>query len=557
MWQSRSIISLVSLICAAWIIPGLVGHDPWKPDEAYSFGLVLSFLEGRDWVVPMLAQEPFMEKPPIYYLTAVLTAKAFGMVLPIHDAARLATGLYMALTFIVVGLTGRELFGAGRGWVATLMFVSSVGLLLCGHQLLTDVAQLTGFALAFYGLALGLRRQHWGGLWLGTGVGLAFMSKGLLAPGCLSILAVVLPLLSPRWRSRDYARSVLVALLAGLPWLTIWPALLYQRSPDLFAVWFWDNNFGRFLGRNALGPASGPVDVLATLAWSALPAWPLALSAVWRARRDIPWRPELLLPLAGFAVILAVLSLSRQGRELYTLPVLVPLSLLAVPGLLSFGRGTAKVISTAAATLFLWLALAVWLYWSALELGVPSALHERLIRLQPAYIPGFDLTKLGLALGLMAGWVWVVFRFPEGPARPVVRWVTGMTMAWGLVAVLLIRYVDTGKSYRPMVAELRSQLPAGYQCVASHGLGEPQRAMLHYFAGISTYRDERAAWHTRPCNVLLVQGFGSQIYRPNGDWVKIWEGSRPGDKKELYRLYRLPDPVETSRAQAADAARGG
>ena len=155
MRHARGVVLLVSLICLVWIVAGLIGHDPWKPDEAYSFGLVLSVLEGRDWVVPMLAHEPFMEKPPIYYLTAALTAKVFGGVLPLHDAARLATGFYMALTFIIVGLTGRELFGRGRGWIATLIFVGCAGLPLYGHLLVTDIAQITGFALALYGLALG------------------------------------------------------------------------------------------------------------------------------------------------------------------------------------------------------------------------------------------------------------------------------------------------------------------------------------------------------------------------------------------------------------------
>ena len=70
-------VLFVALVCAAWIVPGLIGHDPWKPDEAYSFGLVLSLMEGRDWVVPLLAQEPFMEKPPIYYLTAALSATSY------------------------------------------------------------------------------------------------------------------------------------------------------------------------------------------------------------------------------------------------------------------------------------------------------------------------------------------------------------------------------------------------------------------------------------------------------------------------------------------------
>ena len=46
---------LVALLCAAWILPGLIGHDPWKPDEAYSFGVVYEILRGGSWVVPTLA----------------------------------------------------------------------------------------------------------------------------------------------------------------------------------------------------------------------------------------------------------------------------------------------------------------------------------------------------------------------------------------------------------------------------------------------------------------------------------------------------------------------
>jgi len=132
------------LVCAAWIFFDLVGQDPWKPDEAYSFGLVLSILEGHDWVVPMLAHEPFMGKPPIYYLTTALTARAFGSHLPLHDAARLATGLYMTLTFVIVGLTARELYGKGKARFASLLFAGSIRLLLCGHQLPARVANAVG-----------------------------------------------------------------------------------------------------------------------------------------------------------------------------------------------------------------------------------------------------------------------------------------------------------------------------------------------------------------------------------------------------------------------------
>jgi 4-amino-4-deoxy-L-arabinose transferase-like glycosyltransferase len=547
MWRSRSIVVFSSLLCLAWIVPGLVGHDPWKPDEAYSFGLVLSFLEGHDWVVPMLGDEPFMEKPPIYYLTAALTATMFRSWLPLHDAARLASGLYMVLTFIMVGLTGRELFGKGRGWAATLMLLSCAGLLMRGHQLLTDVAQLTGFALGFYGLAVGLRRPYLGGLWLGMGVGLGFMSKGVLAPGCLGVLVIALPLLSPHWRCRDYARSVVVASLVSVPWLLIWPAMLYRESPHLFAIWLWSNNFGRFLGWNALGQAWSPGEVFVTLAWFALPAWPFALSTVWRARGELGSRPELLLPLAGFVVILSVLCLSRQGHDLYVMPALIPLSLLAVPRLLSLGPARAKAMSMAAVVLFAGLALAVWLSWAALEFSMLGALPERWAWLGPGYVPGFNVAHAALAISLVAAWVWTAVRFPAGSQRPVAIWASGITMAWGLFAILFTHYLDIGKSYRQMVADLRSRLPGEHQCIASHGLGEPQRAMLHYFAGVFTYRDERAEWRSRPCPLLLVQGSKARIYQPDGPWLKVWEGSRPGDRKELYRLYRLTDRIEGSR----------
>ena len=68
----------VWVLAAAWILPGLIGHDPWKPDEAYTFGLVYSVLTGGDWIVPMLAHEPFMEKPPLFFLSAAGLASIFS-----------------------------------------------------------------------------------------------------------------------------------------------------------------------------------------------------------------------------------------------------------------------------------------------------------------------------------------------------------------------------------------------------------------------------------------------------------------------------------------------
>ena len=136
-----------------------------------------------DWVVPTLAGEPFMEKPPLFYLTAALFAKIFSAWLPLHDGARLATGFYMTLTLLFTGLAARELYGRATG--AILALLACIGLIPLAHLLITDIALLAGLALSLYGLALGTRRTVIGGLFLGTGAGIAFLSKGLLGPGLL------------------------------------------------------------------------------------------------------------------------------------------------------------------------------------------------------------------------------------------------------------------------------------------------------------------------------------------------------------------------------------
>jgi len=80
--------------------------------------------------------------------------------------------------------------------------------------------------------------------------------------------------------------------------------------------------------------------------------------------------------------------------------------------------------------------------------------------------------------------------------------------------------------------------------MASIELGESQRALLHYFAGIVTQRQE-ARVPRRECELLLVQGRSQEEIAPPQPWHKVWEGARPGDRDERYRLYwRSAAPVK-------------
>lgn len=526
---------LIAILCLAWLLPGLVAHDPWKPDEAYTFGVVYEILQGGSWLIPQIAGEAFIEKPPLFHLVAAASAWLFSPLLPLHDGARLSAGLWIGLAMLFSALASRELNGPRHGLTAVLLLLGCLGLVVRGHQLIPDVAALAGFAMAYHGAALALRRAAAGGFWLGTACGLIFMTQGIPEAVMAVVIALLLPVFGAHWRKRQYALTLTVAVAAALPWLAIWPLLLQQHDPALFAAWVQGENLSRFLGtRDMLG---GLGYYLRTLPWYAFPVWPLALWALWRAlKTGQATAPSLLLPLLGFLVTLLMLGSSAESRELYALPMLVPLALLAVPGVDPLRRGAANGWYWFSVMAFTFFILVGWFYWGALELGVPARLHEHLHTIRPGYDFGFRLLPFVLGLAYTAGWFALVARLPRSPEQPIAIWAGGITAVWALLATLFIGWVDTTKSYRSVIADMQRAMPAQYRCMASRDLGEAQRAMLHYFADIRSERLE-----TRPqsaCDLLLVQGvpLDDMILPPQ--WQKIWEGHRPGDKDERLRLYR-------------------
>lgn len=317
-----------------WMSVGLFGHEPFKPDEAYTVGLVKSVVDSGDWVVPRLVGEPFMEKPPLFFDTAALFVKALPW-LPLHEAARVAVLLFVGLGLLAIGAAARSVYGEGRGRLAVLLTLATVGAVVRLHQLITDTALFAGMAIGLLGLVRVPDAPWRGGMLVGAGVAIAFLSKGLLGPGLLLCTAAALACIRP-WRGRPMATAAVVALLVATPPIAAWLAALELQAPDQMRVWFWDNNIGRFVGLNALGPKQDPFFYLGTLSWYALPCWPLALWGLVgrggetgsRAGRDV------LAPLLFLLIGLAVLSAASDGRELYALVLVPALALLATGGLL-------------------------------------------------------------------------------------------------------------------------------------------------------------------------------------------------------------------------------
>ncbi|MGA7750624.1 MAG: glycosyltransferase family 39 protein [Gallionella sp.] len=526
--------TLLGLLCLIWLGTGLVGHDPWKPDEISGFGLIYSMLQNGDWLAPTLAGEPFMDKPPLFYWTAALFAKLFSPLLPLHDGARLASGFYTALTLLFIGLAGRKLYGENRGWAAAIILIGCLGMLVSAHQMTTDLALLAGCAMMLYGFALSKERFMRAGALIGTGMGIGFMSKGFISPILFVLIAASLPLSFQGWRKRHYYLSLASAFLFALPWLTIWPLLLYHQSPLLFSDWAWTHNIEKWIGYAKSGPGKDSLYYLENLPWLAWPAIPLATWVVWKSRKRLTQRDDLQLPLVSFAVMFITLSLAVDIEEVFALPMLLPITLLATASLSMLKRGAANALDWFGIMTFALLAILMWWGWAGLLLDNQAKITHWLKDYQPGFEPELHTIPFVIAIIATVTWIVMVWRVGRSMRRATLNWASGVTLIWILAMTLWLPWLDSGKSYRNMVTALKQALPEHYQCVAGEHLGDGQRAMLQYFGNIITRRDPN-----HRCDLRLIQG--DRLSRPLLDeirWEKIWEGNRKGDKNEHYRLYR-------------------
>ena len=529
--------TLLVLTCAVWIFAGLFFHEPWKPDEAYTVGLVYHVLNAHDWVVPTLAGEPFMEKPPIFFLVAAGFAKAFSAWMPLHDGARLATAFFMLITCLTTALTARTLNAGKGGFLAVLILLGCIGLVPRAHQLITDMALLCGFAISFYGFAVCQDRPWMGGFLLGTGVGLGFMSKGLIAPGTLGLIAVVLPLAGRQWRQPSYLRALAMSLAVMLPWLTIWPWLLYHKSPALFNEWFFVQNWGRFQGTAHLSFPAERGFYFKILPWYGWPAWPLALWVLWRNGRAGFALQPIQLPLVGFAVVMLVLSSAGENRELYGMPLLIPLTLLAVAGADGLRTGAARAIDRLWLVILALLTLSLWLGWLCILLNRPPAWSGWLSdKLHIQFALPFMPAEFALAVIASVICLTTIMAARHDDRRPIIHWTAGIAMLWALAMTLWLPVIDEQKSYRRMLNAMHAAMPPSFDCIASRNLGEPQRALLDYYFGITTSRLEKGSG--ADCHLLLEQSSTGSIHSDPAGYSKIWEGARPGDSSERYRLFQ-------------------
>jgi 4-amino-4-deoxy-L-arabinose transferase-like glycosyltransferase len=529
----------LTILCAVWVLVGVVGHDPWKSQDAVAFGVALDIIERGDPLAPRLVGEPYVDSPPLVHLVAAGTGIALSPWMPVHDAARVAAALFIALTLLLLAATATELNRRKYRWVTVLLFVGSVGLWERAHQLSPELGLVLGIAAAQYGLALAARRPVAGGALLGLGAGIGFLSTGLAGPVWLAVVALALPVAFSAWRTRSYATTVATGLGIAIVLCLAWPLALYLRAPAHLIAWWSQQSVGDFLA--VVDPTSiGDATFLAkNILWYAWPALPLVLWTLYTRGRGFNGglaTPGVELP-GTFALVIAIAVTAMADSRLLTLmPLLLPLCLLAVLEIDTLPRGFSGALDWFGILTFgLLTGLLWWLWFDAYAHGLPLPIARLFRDSEAGYRPPFHWVAFGLSLFLTLLWLALVRPARRSNRRTLLNWATGMTLLWALYSTIWLPYLDSRRSYRIVAESLRTALPAK-GCVGSRNLGDAQRVLFKYFANLVTVRAENAS--IERCGALLVQSGKSDgdPVAPEG-WQQVWSGQRYGDDTERYVLY--------------------
>jgi len=235
-------------------------------------------------------------------------------------------------------------------------------------------------------------------------------------------------------------------------------------------------------------------------------------------------------------MMLLVFSIASDARSLYTFPMMLPLAVLAIAGLDELPRRFIPWLNRIALILIGVTVLVLWLGWIAMYNGIPTLFADKLRSMQPAYLPSMNPLLFSVACIYTIAWLCIAVFAGRKLLSPLLRWSSGVVLVWGLLMTLWLPWFNAGSSYRSVFLSLAEAVPDWNHCIASKGFGESERAMAEYYAGIITARLE-----TRPdavSDLFLVQGNSTSLVSPGKQWVKIWEGGRPGKVKERFALWQ-------------------
>jgi 4-amino-4-deoxy-L-arabinose transferase-like glycosyltransferase len=529
-WKRVALIALIAI----WLFSGIIGRDPWKPDEPVHLGILHSMLSHGDetWWTPHIGGLVLEgETPFIHWINAAIAFLPLQF-LPLHEAARFSSAVWIALATLCIALAARRWSAGHISFLAAIIFIGCIGLYDRAHTYVPEVALVAALAIALLAAAeLADRRNIATALFVASGV-IAFMSHGALGLLLVSLPAFLLafaPVLS-MYRVALIRATLFTAVVCG--------ALAFafaQRAPDAFATWVEAGAGLSFEDRERFAPTG----YLTTLLWFAWPAWPLAVwTIVLRARGFAGgWqRGEIIAPSVYAITIFIVLVVCAPQRTIYTLFFLPSLVLLAALGVDTIRRTWYAmidwfgilVLGIATVLVFL-LSLALYLKWP-----------PNVARWAEKFVPNFsgDLPWFGYAIALIAFLIWIALVQPahQHSRRALINWAGCVTFLWVVAQALLIVPANYVSSHRGLFTALSSQWPA-IGCVSAINTPPSHIAMLDYMTNRRVEPVE--AMSDIACDHVLIVRYRNDENPPDAaGFTLLYSGSRPGDRAEKIELLR-------------------
>ena len=524
------------LFCAAYVLPGLFGRDPWKSADITAFGYMAGIASGRTpWLAPTVGGLPADAALLPYWLGAAFI-KMLGPWFDPAVAARIPFALLLVVVLVLTWYAAYHLarteaaqplpfaFGGEASPTdyaraiadgALLALIASLGLLQLGHETTPELAQLASVALFVYALAAspfrGLQPR------LAALVALpALAASG--APSIALALGVVGAVICQR-SSYETARHFVRWIVASL--------VLALVVATALGAWGWR------VGATDITPAR-VWELLRLLAWFTWPAWPLALWTAWRWRGQLSDR-HIAIPLGcGGVALFACLTMGGSDRALML--ALPPLAVLAAFALPTLQRSTAAAIDWFSVFFFSIGGIVIWVVYVSIQTGVPRQPALNIARLAPGYVPSFSLLALALALLGTLAWLWLV-KWRTGRSRhplwkSLVLPASGVALCWLLLMTLLLPPLDQARSYRSLVQRIAQQVPRG-ACIAAPGVPRAQVVAMEHLGGYRVDALEPA--RTTACDYLVQM---QSTTSPGPGWRLLARERRNTRDDETTTVYR-------------------
>jgi len=493
------------LLCAAYLLPGLVGRGPWKSADITAFGYMAELARSTEgiarWFDPMLLGLRPETPALIPYWIGALAIKIAPSWLNPDLAVRIAFAFLLWGTFTATWYAVYYLARTARAQPVAFAFggearptdyaraiadggllalIACLGLAQLGHETTPALAQLFFASHLFYGVAA-LPYRRTGpviALVVGTiGITLSGAPTVGLALAIGSVLYVAYERrLAARAESENidhedsgpgYTRGALYTMIGVAALAAV---LVFGLKLPTWKI--------TVIGGTLLGDVRGQAKLLLWFTW---PVWPLAIWTLWRWRRQLTARHVALPFWFALMPLAATWTTDYSDRSLLlALPAFATLAAFALP---TFRRSAAALIDWFNVLFFSGLAVLGWIYWIAMQTGAPPKPAASVARLVPGFVPELSPIAVALAVAATIAWCWLV-RWRTGRHRAAL-WKTlvlpagGTALCWMLLMTLWLPPIDYARSYMPQIHAVAERVGQP-RCIAELALSRAHIAALRH-----------------------------------------------------------------------------